>query len=99
MLARITGKSIPAEARPNTTSFNINAHIRRSYFKWIGQILRDSFTRDDTSRLVYQLLEEQSVDPTEGDLLMDAPPHDSIYELRMLAINKSHWGLLASNIT
>ena len=98
MLARITGKSIPTEARPASTSFNLTAYIRRRRFKWLGQILRDSLIRNDTSRLVYQLLEEQSADRTEGDLLMDAPPHDSISNLRMLAINKSQWDLLAPNI-
>ena len=54
---------------------------------------------DKPDRLVYTLIKEQHAHPSFGDLLTDAPPHDSLEELRMLAINKSHWGLLASKIT
>ena len=100
MLARITGNSIPQEARPSTTSFDLNLHIRRRRFKWLGTILRDKQRNlDKPDRLVYTLIKEQHTNPTFGDLLTDAPPHESLEEIRMFVINKSHWGLLASKIT
>ena len=100
MLARITGNSIRQEARPKTTSFDLNLNIRRRRFNWLGLILRDKQQNlDKPDRLIYTLIKEQFANPSIGDLLTDAPPHESLEELRMLAINKSHWGLLASKIT
>ena len=101
MLAHITGNSIPQEARSNTTSFDLTLNIRRRRFKYLGLILRDKQRNlDKPDRLVYVLIKEQYANTIHGDLLVtDAPPHASLEELRMLAINKSHWELLASRIT
>ena len=40
MLARITGQSIPVEARPQTTSFNLIKKIRERRLRWLGHIIR-----------------------------------------------------------
>ena len=76
MLARITGRSIPTEARPTSTTYNLTLDVRRRHFKWLGEILRpgNPQLQPNSSRLVYQLLEEQHADPHPGDLFMDAPP-------------------------
>lgn len=69
MLARITGKSIPQEARPQSTSLNLVRRIRMRRHRWLGHILRlgpDSIT--------YQVLKVQHQLNAEGNLLMDAPP-------------------------
>ena len=86
MLARITGKSIQAEARATTTTFNLTLHLRRRRFMWLGKILRD-----DPSRLVFQMLKEQKQMGIPGDLFMDAPQHFSIDELRLLSMNNLEW--------
>ena len=40
MLARITGQSIPVEAQPQTTSFNLIKKIRERRLRWLGHIIR-----------------------------------------------------------
>ena len=40
MLTRFTGKSIPAEVRPATYSFNLIRKIRQRRLRWVGHILR-----------------------------------------------------------
>ena len=94
MLARITGRRYDTEARASTTTFNLCLSIRKRRFKWLGEILRC-----DRSRLIYQVLVAQSADRTPGDLLMDAPPHTSLEELRLLARNKDAWNLRANGLS
>ena len=69
MLARLTGKTIPQEARPLTCSFNLVRAIRKRRLKWLGDILRAG-----PSRLTYQAVIEQKRRGLPGNLLMDAPP-------------------------
>ena len=40
MLARFSGKNIPAEARPSTCSLNLIHKIRQRRLRWVGHILR-----------------------------------------------------------
>ena len=93
MLSRITGRRYDVEVRASTTTYNLCLSIRRRRYKWLGDILRS-----DKSRLIYQVLVAQSADRTPGDLLMDAPPHNSLDELRLLARNKAAWNLRANGL-
>ena len=96
MLARITGRHYDTEAHVSTTTFNLctGISIRKRRFKWLGEILRC-----DRSRLIYQVLVAQSADRTPGDLLMDAPPHTSLEELRLLSRNKDVWNLRSNGLS
>ena len=69
MLARFTGKPIPQEACPASTSYNLVKHIRIRRFKWLGQILVA-----DPSRLIYQAVTEQRKMGLPGNILTDFPP-------------------------
>ena len=93
MLARFTGKSIPQEARATSSTFNLVRHIRVRRFKWLGHILRAG-----PDRLIYQAVEEQRRLGLPGNLLMDAPVHNSLMELAIRAKDRASWGSLASNI-
>ena len=93
MLARFTGKSIPQEVRPATTTFNLVNHIRVRRLKWLGHILRAG-----PDRLTYQAIEEQRRLALPGNLLMDAPHHTSLSELAIKAKDRAAWRALAANI-
>lgn len=93
MLASFTGKTIREEARPETTSFNLVRSIRVRRFRWLGHILRGG-----EERLVYAAMKAQSENGKEGNLLMDAPQHQSIYHLQLIAKDKAHWRALERNI-
>ena len=93
MLARFTGKTIPQEARATSSSFNLVKHIRVRRLKWLGHILRAG-----PDRLIYQAVEEQRRLGLPGNLLMDAPPHNSLTELAIQAKDRASWGAIASNI-
>ena len=93
MLARITGRSIPSEARPFTTSFNLVKKIRERRFRWLGHIIRAG---PDT--IMYQALVVQHSMGHVGNLMMDAPPHSSIDDLRpttCIANDREKWRSLA----
>ena len=77
MLARITGRSISSEARLLTTSFDLIKTIRERRLRWLGQIIRAGL-----DSIMYQALVVQKSLGHTGNLLMDAPPHDSIHSLR-----------------
>ena len=93
MLARFTGKTIPQEARPATTSFDLVKNIRQRRFKWLGQILRAG-----PIKLTYQAVEEQRRLGLPGNLLMDAPHHNSLRDLAEKAKNLKTWKAHAANI-
>ena len=93
MLVRFTGQSIPAEARPLTTSFNLVKKIRERRFRWLGHIVRAG-----PSSIMYQALVTQHSMGLTGNLLMDAPPHQSIDDLRSIADNRGRWKALARNL-
>ena len=93
MLARFTGKTIPQEARAISTSYDLVKHIRARRLKWLGQILRQG-----PSRLTYQAVEEQRRLGLPGNILMDAPHHNTLRELAIKAKNKKAWKAFAANI-
>ena len=93
MLARFTGQSIPAEARPTTTSFNLIKKIRERRFRWLGHIVRAG-----PSSIMYQALATQYSMGHMGNLLMDAPPHQSIDDLRPIASDRGRWKALARSL-
>ena len=68
MLARITGKSIPQEARSASTSLNIIKKIRMCRHRWLGYILRRG-----PGSIAFQTLKVQSQMGEEGNPLMDTP--------------------------
>ena len=93
MLARITGKTIPQEARPLTCSFNLVRAIRKCRLKWLGDILRNG-----PDRITYQAVKEQRNLGLPGNLLMDAPPHSSLEELVFKAKDRGNWRILMASI-
>ena len=93
MLTRFTGKTIPQEARATSSTFNLVKHIRVRRLKWIGHILRAG-----PDRLIYQAVEEQRRLGLPGNLLMDAPPHNSLTELAIQAKDRAAWGAFTHNI-
>ena len=86
MLSHITGNSIREEARPMTTSLNLVRRIRIRRYRWLGHILRT-----DPNRLVQRALDEQHVTHLPGNLLMDVPPHHSLHDLRVKAMDRAAW--------
>ena len=93
MLARITGKSFREEAGARTTSFDLVRSIRQRRMRWLGHILRGG-----EHRLIHQAVVEQANMANPGSLLMDAPPHTSLHELRLIAADRVNWRLLVMNI-
>ena len=93
MLARITGRSIPTEARPATTSYNLVRNIRIRRYKWVGMILRS-----DKDRLIFNALKVQHEMGSPGNLLMDVPPFVSFDDLTDLAADKAGWNSRISGI-
>ena len=93
MLARFTGKSIPAEARPATCSLNLIRKIRQRRLRWVGHILRQG-----PGHIIYTALAAQSARNLEGNLLMDAPPHTHLDDLTHLAMDRASWGSMVSHI-
>ena len=93
MLARITGKSIPAEARPATTSFNLVKKIRERRLRWLGHIIRAG-----PNSIMYHALITQHSMGHSGNLLMDAPPHESIDDLRPIASDRNKWRALVRQL-
>ena len=93
MLARITGCSFPSEARPGTTHLDLVRKIRIRRHKWLGHILRGNPTR-----LIAQAVDEQRALQVKGGLLMDAPPHSNLDELKTLAADRAAWADLQKDI-
>ena len=90
MLSRITDRSIPTEARPLTTSFNLVMKIRERRFRWLGHIIRDG-----PGSIMYQALVVHHSMGHAGNLMMDVPPHNSIDDLRPIANDRDKWRALA----
>ena len=93
MLARITGRSFREEARTTTTSYDLLGRIRATRLRWLGHILREG-----EGRLIYHAVKEQRAAGKFGDLLMDAPPHSSLYHLQLIAKDKDEWRRLVNAI-
>ena len=73
MLAWFTGNSIPHEARPATTSFNIIQKLRSRRLRWVGHILLD-----DPQNPSFQALKSIHTNPVPDSLLMDTSTRDFI---------------------
>ena len=86
MLAWITGNSIPYEARPATTTFNIIRKLRTCRLRWVGHILRAGPQNPS-----YQALKALHLNPKPGSLLMDAPNLNSIEAIAVLAEDRAAW--------
>ena len=86
LTSRITGKSIPQEARAATTSHNLVRCIRKVRYKYLGYILRS-----DPDRLTYRAVTQKYLMNEGGSILMDAPPHTSLQHLTHLAMDKATW--------
>ena len=93
MLAWITGNSIPHEARPATTSFNIIRKIRIRRLRWVGHILRAGPQNPS-----YQALKSLHSNPIPGSLLTDVPTKNTIEEVAILAKDRAAWSELIHNI-
>ena len=93
MLSRFTGNSIPQEARPNSTTFDLVKAVRKQRLKWLGCILRAY-----PNRLVHQALLAQYQSGMEGTLLMDAPPHNSFDDLVAQARDTMAWQILVTRL-
>ena len=93
MLAWFTGKTIPEEARPTTTSFNLIRKIRMTRLRWVGHILRAG-----SNYLPFQALKSQLDMNCPGNLLMDTPPHQRIEDLVPLAKDRAYWRALVRSI-
>ena len=93
MLARITGHSVRDEARSTTASFDLVKTIRIRRLRWLGQILRG-----DQTRLLFNTVVYQFQNYSAGNLFMDAPPHDNLDKLIVLASDKTYWKSLESSI-
>ena len=93
MLARFTGKSIPAEARPATCSLNLIHKIRQRRLRWVGHILRRG-----PDHITYTALAVQASRKQAGNLLMDAPPHNHLDDLAHLAMDRAAWSSMVRHI-
>ena len=93
MLSRFTHKTIPQEARASTCSFDLVRSIRVRRFKWLGHILRAG-----PSHITFQAIEEQKRLGLPGNILMDAPLHNTLWDLVILAKDRANWRALAANI-
>ena len=93
MLARFTGKTIPQEARPQTTSYNLLLRIRQQRLRWVGHILRC-----DEERIIHTIVQVQHEHKRYGNLLMDAPPHQDLHHLTELAMDRATWRDLVAHL-
>ena len=92
MLARITGKSFREEANSRKTSYNLVAKVRQRRMRWLGFILREP--------QVHQAITVQLALGKNGDLRMDAPPHETMTDLVIAATAEkgAHWERLADSL-
>jgi len=93
MLARITGNSIPHEARRCSSTYHVVTKIRKRRLLWIGELLR----APQLDRLLTKTIEVQHANHTPGNLLMDAP-NLSWPALLALARDLQGWNALVDDI-
>ena len=93
MLAWFTGKTIPTEARPQTTSFNVIQKLLMCRLRWVGQILRLG-----SENPAFQALVTHHEMNKPGNLLMDVPPHHSFNHLVAIAQDCSYWCSIVNSI-
>ena len=90
---RARGKTIPQEARQSSTSFNIIQRVWTRRLRWVGIILRAG-----PANPAYQALKVQFTLKKVGNLLADAPPHQSVEHLAALAQDSAVWRGIVSSI-
>ena len=86
MMSVISGKTPHQEASPKWRSFDLVRWIRARRLAWLGHILRLG-----PERKIKQAVFEMFKSKTEGDMLMDAPPHQTWRELCSYAVNRDYW--------
>ena len=96
MLARITGRPIATEARPLTSSFDLVKKSGRGGSGSAGSVILLGQGRDPLCTKLLLLV--QHAMGLSGDLLMDAPPHNCIDELRHIANDRCKWKALARSL-
>ena len=62
-------------------------------FKWLGHILRAG-----PGRITFQAIVEQKRLGLPGNILMDAPHHNTLWDLVFLAKDRANWRSLAVSI-
>ena len=82
----ISGKTPHQEASPKWRSFDIVRWIRARRLAWLGHILRLGKERT-IKHAIFEMFKERS----EGDLLMDAPQHESWRHLCEQACDRERW--------
>ena len=85
MMSVITGRTPHQEASVDKT-FDLVRWIRARRLQWLGHILRMG-TERSLKRAVFVMFKS----PREGDLMMDAPRHDSWRELTKYAADRDWW--------
>ena len=78
-LSRITGRSVEEESGAHPT-LNLVDHVRSLRLKWVRNILRK-----DANFPARRMLMKEKKPYEEGSILMDAPEHDTMWELAELA--------------
>ena len=86
MMSVISGKTPHQEASPKWRSFDIVRWIRARRLDWLGHILRLGKERT-IKHAIFEMFKERS----EGDLLMDAPQHESWRHLCEQACDRERW--------
>ena len=86
MMAGITGNTPHQEVSTKFRTFDIILWIRVKRLQWMGHILRMG-----TERLLKRSAYEMSKNRKEGDLLMDAPTHQTWKELCTYAVDRDYW--------
>ena len=86
MMAGITGNTPQQEASKKSRTFDVVMWIRARRLQWLGHILRMG-----PERLLKQAVFEMFRNRKEGDMLMDAPAHQSWRELCTYAVDRDYW--------
>ena len=83
MISVVTGKTPHQETSEDDRTFDLVRWIRARRLQWLGHILRMGSERS-LKRAVFVMFKS----PREGDLMMDAPHHDSWRELMKHAADR-----------
>ena len=82
MMSVITGKTQHQEASKKWQTFDLVKWVRARRLQWLGHILRmDNGMNNERPRMVKKAIYVMFKARSEGDMLMDAPKHDSWKEL------------------
>ena len=76
-------------------TFNLVNWLRARRLKWLGEILSEMGPVRQVKQAVYEMFRNRH----EGDLLMDAPKHNSWRELCSKACDRDLWAALVRKLT